>query len=79
MSSFQKYFKEKIINVPLVDKGELSDGVLLTDIIITPMAIKQKLMKINPCKSQGPDKVPGRVLKELSDYFCFCGTLPLLC
>ena len=40
----------------------------ITDIIVTPRAIEDKLSKLNINKAYGPDKIPPIVLKELREY-----------
>ena len=35
--------------------------------VVTSTAVKEKLQALNPCKAQGPDQIPPRVLKELSE------------
>ena len=54
--------------------GEKSNGIILTDLRITPDAVFDKLLKLNKGKAQGPDEVPPRVLlelsKEMSVLFC---------
>ena len=59
------FTREDKTNVPNMQSSERSDGKALPDIIITPLAVQNKLKNLNPNKSQGPDRVPARVLKEL--------------
>ena len=51
-------------------EGTKSKNIYLTDIVITPIAVKDKLKvckQLNNCKAQGPDGIPPRVLKEVSE------------
>lgn len=50
----------------MVNVAYKSKGVLLSDVVITPLAVKEKLSKLCVNKAQGPDGIPPRVLKELS-------------
>ena len=59
------FTSENLNNIPVLDEGSRSDNILLTDILITPLAVKEKLGQLNVNKAQGPDKIPPRVLKEL--------------
>jgi hypothetical protein len=54
-------------SVPILTEGMYSKGVLITDIVITPEAVKKKLNSLDASKAQGPDNIPPRVLKELSN------------
>ena len=54
-------------NVPILSEGEYSKGVTATDIIVTPDAVRKKLNGLDASKAQGPDRIPPRVLKELSN------------
>ena len=53
-------------NIPNLAPGEYSKGSFLSEIIVTPQAVEKKLKDLNPDKAQGPDKIPPKVLKELS-------------
>lgn len=67
-SFFSSVFtKEDLSNVPVLETGCRSEGRLLTDVQVTPGAVRAKLSKLNPSKAQGPDKIPPKVLKELSE------------
>jgi hypothetical protein len=67
-SFFSSVFtKEDTGNVPVLEAGCRSEGIMLTDVQVTPSAVKEKLSKLNPSKAQGPDKIPPKVLKELSE------------
>ena len=44
-----------------------SNGASLCELRVTPQAIKTKLMNLDINKAQGPDMIPPRVLKELSN------------
>ena len=61
------FTKENFNDFPHVEAGVYSNGITLTDIRVTQESVKQKLLNLDPNKAQGPDKVPARVLKELSD------------
>ena len=52
-------------DLPDTEPGEKSNGIILTDLRITPDAVVDKLLKLNKGKAQGPDEVPPRVLLEL--------------
>jgi len=65
-----------------------SEGISITEIQVTPAAVRKKLLELNPGKAQGPDNIPPRVLKELAEVLveplCILfnksletGTLPL--
>jgi hypothetical protein len=54
------FTKENLDNVPEPEEGSKSDGVLLSDIQVTPEAVKNKLKELNPTKAQGPDNIPQR-------------------
>ena len=67
---FNKYFKEvfteeDVENIPNIPQKEVES--VLRDIPISEDEVLKKLKAINPNKSAGPDKIPSRVLKELSD------------
>ena len=53
-------------NIPDFYDGSKSNGISVTDIIITPAAVEKKLHELNQFKAQGPDLIPPKVLKELS-------------
>ena len=59
------FTREDKSNVPSFNEGEKSEGALLSDIRVTPEAVKLKLKNLNPSKAQGPDCIPPKVLKEL--------------
>ena len=61
------FFKENIRNIPNLTEGFYSGGVLLPEIMVTPEAVRNKLLALNPNKSQGPDKISPRVLKEVAE------------
>ena len=48
--------------------AEKLGGTSLTDITVTPKAVQDKLSKLNPNNAQGPDQVPPRVQKEVSEH-----------
>ena len=53
-------------NTPDFYDGSKSNGISVTDMIITPAAVEKKLHELNQFKAQGPDLIPPKVLKELS-------------
>ena len=61
------FTEENLTNIPFIAEAENSDGATLTDVVITPAAVKDKLSKLNVNKAQGPDGIPPRVLKELAE------------
>ena len=61
------FTKENKDSIPDMTEGCFSDGVLLTEIIVTPLAVKNKLLGLNHNKSQGPDRIPPRILKEVAE------------
>ena len=67
---FNKYFKEVFTtedeeNIPNVPLKEVES--ILTEIHISKDDILKKLNATNPNKSAGPDEIPSRILKELSE------------
>ena len=58
------FTKEDMTCVPQADFG--FDGDTLTDIVITEVAVKEKLRNLNANKSPGPDRLHPRILKELA-------------
>lgn len=61
------YTKENLDNIPDIEPGSMSDKVTINDVIITEELIKKKLLELNTDKAQGPDGIPAKVLKELSE------------
>ena len=61
------FTKEDIVNMPVINEGSYSNGSFLSDLRVTPEAVRSKLSNLKPDKAQGPDKIPPRVLKELSN------------
>jgi len=61
------FTREDTSNVPQMDECSCSKGMSLCDIRVTPTLVKNKLKELNPNKSQGPDLIPPRVLKEVSE------------
>ena len=57
---------ESTDDIPNIEPKSRSDGISLNEIIITPKSVQEKLTKLNPAKSFGPDGIPSRVLKEAS-------------
>ena len=60
----QVFTNEDVSILPTVE--ELPDISLITEIIITPEAVLQKLDGLNVNKSTGPDGLHPRILKELA-------------
>ena len=60
------FANEDITNTPDFKEGSKSNGISVTDIIITPAAEEKKLHELNQFKAQGPGLIPPKVLKELS-------------
>ena len=60
----QVFTNEELTILPTVE--ELPDISLITEIIITPEAVLQKLDGLNVNKSTGPDGLHPRILKELA-------------
>ena len=44
-----------------------NNDFFITDIRVTAESVSEKLKKLNPNKSPGPDKIYPRILKELSN------------
>ena len=66
-SFFSSVFtQENMHNIPHLEEGSRSENTFLMDILITPQAVAEKLKELDINKAQGPDKIPPRVLKELS-------------
>ena len=57
------FTKENLNNIP----DYTPHSVNICDIRVTPTAVQKKLSKLDPSKAQGPDKIPSRILKELSN------------
>ena len=53
--------------MPKLEKCSYSKGAYITNVSITPEAVKRKLQNLDPSKAQGPDCIPSKVLKELSE------------
>jgi len=60
------FTNEDKTNIPEIEKNSRSKGASLTEIRVTPAAVEKKLKGLDPSKAQGPDNLPGRVLKELA-------------
>ena len=60
------FVQENVNTLPKTELGDKSKGIILSEIRVTPEAILEKLNKLNKGKAQGPDKVPPKVLMELS-------------
>ena len=61
------FTRENTTNVPHIEVGEKSGGITQTDIRVTPKVAQDKLNQLDPNKAEGPDQVPPRVLKKLSE------------
>ena len=59
---------ETLDNIPALNCANNSDGVCLPEVVITPAAVFSKLKTLNPTKSEGPDRIPPRVLLELQKF-----------
>jgi hypothetical protein len=59
------FTRENITNLPNIELASRSNGAMLSDVLITPQAVKEKLCKLDASKAFGPDGIPPRVLKEL--------------
>ena len=53
-------------DIPNLDECSKSNGFSITNIRTTPEEIEKRLKSLDPNKAQGPDNIPPRVLKELS-------------
>ena len=75
-SFFSSVFTQENLNsLPDIQENSKSMGISLSEIIVTPEAVKRKLRVLDSNKAQGPDQIPARILKELSEElanpFCF--------
>ena len=61
------FVKENTDNIISADEGSMSNFGFISEIIITPLAVLQKLKNLNVNKAQGPDGIPPRILKELCE------------
>ena len=59
------FTKEDLTNLPESKPTKWSDGRTITDIVVTPAAIEEKLSKLDINKAYGPDGIPPIVLREL--------------
>ena len=59
------FTKENINNLPEFELKNLQETC--TEIYISVDEVKKKLQQLDPNKAQGPDKIPAKVLKELSE------------
>ena len=60
------FTNENVTNIPQLNESSLSEDINVCDLRVTPLAVENKLKALDPFKSQGPDQIPSRVLKELS-------------
>ena len=58
-------------NLPKIEENSLSNGRTIIYPIITPIEVEKKLKALNQNKTQGPDKIPPKVLKELSKQLAY--------
>ena len=56
--------KENLDNMPVPENK--NNNTFLSDIIITSRAVQDKLLKLDPHKATGPDKIPTSLLKNLA-------------
>ena len=81
------FTREDLVNIPYIGRSSRSDGIELTEIILTAEAVKNKLKNLNVNKACGPDGIPARILKEASEELSLplvvlfnksinCGTIP---
>ena len=61
------FTREDTENVPDLEPGGRSNHIFLSDIVVTEDAVRKKLSSLNPYKAHGPDGIPPKVLKELSN------------
>ena len=59
---------ETLDNIPALNCASNCDGVCLPEVVITPAAVFSKLKTLHPTKSDGPDRIPPRVLLELQKF-----------
>ena len=59
---------EPIGEVPVLEPRRIK--AKFEDIVITEESVRKELLKMNPNKSQGPDMIHPKVLKELSHILC---------
>ena len=60
------FTNENIEDIPDILENSYSNDVTITDLVITPKAVEEKLKALNASKAQGPDGIPARIYKELS-------------
>ena len=60
------FIRENVDDMPPENEGLHTNGVFVSELRVTPDAVTKLLNKLNKDKAQGPDKIPPRVLKELS-------------
>ena len=53
-------------NLPVANEATCSNGSTLSDVVITPKTVEEKLRMLYCRKTQAPDGIPAMVLKELS-------------
>lgn len=61
------FTREDKSDIPHLEECIYSSGIALSEVRITPKAVYDKLLNLNPNKAQGPDHIPSRILKELAN------------
>ena len=61
------FTKENLNNIPYMNAGENSNNILLTDLRVTPLAVQNKIKKLKPNKSPGPDQIYPTLLIALNE------------
>lgn len=57
---------EDTSNIPDLTECQFSNGVSVSEILVTPEAVEVRLRSLDASKAQGPDNIPPKVLKELA-------------
>ncbi len=57
------FTRENVESMPLITSSDIEP---ISNLVVTEESVQKKLMKLNPCKSSGPDELHPKVLKELS-------------
>ena len=60
------FVRENLSNIPNLSESENSNGTSVADMRVTPLAVEEKLKKLDASKAQGPDGLPPWVFKELA-------------
>ena len=61
------FTKENLIDIPKKYSGENSNDMLISDLRITPDAVREKIKLLKPNKSPGPDQIFPHLLIALSE------------